>query len=316
MQVIKAGILLVGGTALAVWTLANFDFDFPALLATAAAKHPSGTALLAPSTLITGPIAALSLGLTLVFGPAGLPHIMMRFFTVPDAREARRSVAWATGLIGFFMCVVLVIGYGAVAVLWGDSTYVDAQGQLRGGSNMASLYLARALGGELFLGFIAAVAFATILAVVSGLTLAAAATVSHDIYANLLRRGAADEKTEIRVSRIGALIFGAVCIALSIAFKSQNITFLVVTAFSVAASATFPVLLLTLFWPGLTIRGALWGGSIGLVAALGGIIAGPNVWVAVLGYAAPLVPYQYPTVFAMPLAFLAAWAVSLTSRTP
>ena len=310
IQIIKAGILLIGGTGLGVLTLAHFDFSLPKMLAQAVDRHPAGDALLAPSTLISGPVAALSLGLTLVCGPAGLPHIMMRFFTVPDAREARRSVAWATGLIGFFMCVVFVIGYGAVAVLAGDADYVDAKGILKGGSNMASLYLAKSLGGEVFLGFIAAVAFAPNLAVVAGLTLAAAATVSHDIYANVIKSGASDEATEIRVSRIGALIFGAICIALSIAFKSQNITFLVVTAFSVAASATFPVLLLTLFWRGLTMAGAMAGGTTGLVTAIAGIIAGPNVWVAAFGFATPLIPYQYPTVFAMPLAFLAAWLVS------
>ena len=315
IQIVKAGALLAGGVTLAILALAAFDFSLPAMLTAGVERHPAGVALLAPSTLISGPVAAISLGLTLIFGPAGLPHIMMRFFTVPNAAEARRSVAWATGLIGFFMCVVFVIGYGAVAVLSGDDRFVDAKGALIGGSNMASLHLAKALGGEFFLGFIAAVAFATILAVVAGLTLAAAATISHDIYANILKRGGVDEAAEIRISRIGALTFGAFCIALSIAFKSQNITFLVVTAFSVAASSMFPVLLLTLFWRGLTTQGAITGGSAGLIAALAGIVAGPNVWVAVFGFETPLIPFQYPTVLSMPLAFAVAWGVSRTIRT-
>jgi cation/acetate symporter len=310
VQIIKATLLFAATIVLALLTLAHFHFDLDSLFTTAIAKHPLGVGIMAPGGLITTPGAAISLGLTLIFGPAGLPHVLMRFFTVPDAIEARRSACMATVLIGVFCFLMVVIGYGSIALLKGDPRFVTDSGALQGGSNMAALFLAQALGGDLFLGFVAAVAFATILAVVSGLTLAAAATGSHDLYA-VFRAKPPGEAEEIMVSRLSALAFAVLGIALSIAFQHENITFLSATAMAVAASATFPVLILSLFWPRLTTAGAVAGGTVGLVSAIVAIVLGPSVWVAVLHHAAPVFPYQYPTIVSMPLAFAVAFGVSM-----
>jgi cation/acetate symporter len=311
VQIVKAALLIAAAIGLAGLTLGRFDFSVGDLLATAAANHATGDAVMGPSTLIAGPGAAISLGLTLLFGPAGLPHILMRFFTVPNVQEARKSANVAAALVGGFCILMVVIGYGTVAILTGDPTYVDASGALIGGSNMASLYLAKAVGGDIFLGFVAAIAFATILAVVSGLTLAAAATISHDLYSTVVRDGKQTEAEEMRVSRWSAFVFAAISIALSLAFQHENINILAATAFSIAASATFPVLILALFWKPLTTAGAIAGGVTGLVTAAGALILGPSVWVAVLGHEQAIFPYQYPTILSMPLAFIVAFAVSL-----
>jgi len=311
VQIVKAVILVLVGVTLSLWVLSMFDFSPEKLFAAAIAKHPKGNAIMAPSSLISGPVAAISLGLTLVFGPAGLPHILMRFFTVPNVAEARRSVSYATLFVGGFFLLTVFIGYGAVALLTGDPTYVDANGNIIGGNNLAALALAHALGGDLFLGIVAAAAFATILAVVAGLTLAAAATVGHDLFGTVIMKGKQTEKQELWVSRSAALLFGAVGIGLSIIFREQNISILVITSFAIAASATFPVLALALFWPRLSTAGVMTGGILGLVAAIGGVILGPNVWVAVLKYPEAIFPYQYPTIVSMPLAFGAAIVVSL-----
>lgn len=314
VQIVKAALLIAAALTLAGLTLGTFDFSVERLLATAVSKHANGAGIMGPSTLISGPGAAISLGLTLLFGPAGLPHILMRFFTVPNVKEARRSANVAAALVGAFCLLMIVIGYGTVAVLAGDPTYVDASGELRGGSNMASLYLAQALGGDLFLGFVAAVAFATILAVTSGLTLAAAATISHDLYATFVRKNKQSEATEMTVSRWSAFTFAAISIALSQVFRNENVNILSATAFSIAASATFPVLLLALFWERLTTSGAIAGGVVGLVSAAVALILGPSVWVAVMGHEHAIFPYQYPTILSMPLAFAVAFAVSLAGQ--
>jgi cation/acetate symporter len=314
VQIVKAGLLIAAALTLGALTLGTFDFSIERLLATATQKHANGVGIMGPSTLISGPGAAISLGLTLLFGPAGLPHILMRFFTVPNVKEARRSANVAAALVGGFCVLMIIIGYGTVAVLTGDPTYVQPDGTLKGGSNMASLYLAQALGGDLLVGFVAAIAFATILAVVSGLTLAAAATVSHDLYATVFRKGKQTEAEEILVSRWAAFIFAAISIGLSTVFQHENINILAATAFSIAASATFPVLLLALFWRPLTTAGAIAGGVSGLVCAAIALILGPAVWVAVLGHEQAVFPYQYPTILSMPLAFVVAFAVSLAGQ--
>jgi len=314
VQIIKAGLLIFVAIALAVMTLGKFDFSFSQLLSTAIEKHANGEGIMGPSTLIAGPGAAISLGLTLLFGPCGLPHILMRFFTVPNVKEARKSANVAAALVGGFCILMVVIGYGTIAVLAGDPQFANADGSMRGGSNMASLHLAQALGGDIFLGFVAAIAFATILAVVSGLTLAAAATISHDLYSTVLRKGKQTEAEEMKVSRWAAFIFAAVSIALSLAFQHENINVLAATAFSIAASATFPVLILALFWKRLTTAGAIAGGVVGLVTAAGGLILGPSVWVAVFGYEQAIFPYQYPTILSMPLAFAVAIGVSFAGE--
>lgn len=314
VQIIKAGLLLVVAAVLTGLTLAKFGFSVDRILDVAVARHSLGAKILGPSMLITGPGAAISLGLTMVCGPAGLPHILMRFFTVPNVAEARRSAFVATTIIGAFSIMMAVIGYGAIAVLAQNPAYVTTAGALAGGSNMASLYLARALGGDIFLGAVSAVAFATILAVVSGLTIAAATTVSHDLYSMVIRKGQQSERQEIHVSRCAAFAVAAVSICLSTVFRNENVNILAATAFSVAASATFPVLAMALFWRPLTTAGAISGGAVGLVSALIALVLGPSVWVAVLGHAQPLFPYQYPTILSMPLAFAVAIGVSLVAQ--
>lgn len=316
VQIVKATLLVLAGATMSVWILAEFSFDLDAILSQAVANHPTGDRILGPSNLITGPGAAISLGLTLICGPAGLPHILMRFFTVPDVRHARNSAWIATAVIGAFCLMMIPIGYGTVAVLGNNPQFIEGPAQLIGGNNMAALYLAQALGGNVFLGIISAVAFATILAVVSGLTIAAAATVSHDLYATFVPEANRTEKTELRVSRIAALVFAATGIGLSILFQNENINILAATAFAIAASATFPSLMLALFWKPLTTAGAISGGVAGLLTAVLGIILGPAVWVGVLGHADPVFPYQYPTIVSMPIAFAVSVAVSLLKPEP
>ncbi len=314
VQIVKAVLLLAGGTVVALLVMAAFGFDFGALLARAVSVHPRGEAILTPQFLARDPVSAISLGLTLMLGTAGLPHILMRFFTVPDARAARLSVFWSTLFMNYFFALVFVIGFGAIALVGGRPEYVTESGVLRGGGNMAAIHLAHAVGGDLLLGFISAVAFATILAVVAGLTLAGASAVSHDLYARVFRRGAADERREVFVSRGATFALGVAAVLLGVAFQTQNVAYMVSLAFAIACSSTFPLLLLAIFWRGLTTRGAVAGGTVGLAAALVLTILGPTVWVRILGFAAPVFPFDPPTFVSMPLAFLTCWLVSARDR--
>jgi cation/acetate symporter len=238
----------------------------------------------------------------------------MRFFTVPDAKAARKSVFYATGFIGYFFIVTVLIGFLAIVIVGTDPDFLDTAGKILGGGNMAAVHLSKAVGGNIFLGFISAVAFATILAVVSGLTLAGASAVSHDLYARVFKAGKASEQSEITVSRIATLALGVVAITLGLAFENQNIAFMVGLAFGLAASVNFPVLLLSIFWRGLTTRGALAGGSAGLVSCVAMVILGPTVWVSVFGYKAPIFPYEHPALFSMSLAFFFTWLFSVTDK--
>jgi len=249
-----------------------------------------------------------------MFGTAGLPHILMRFFTVSDARAARKSVFYATGFIGYFYILTFIIGFGAILLVSTDPVFKDVSGELLGGNNMAAVHLSAAVGGNLFLGFISAVAFATILAVVAGLTLSGASAVSHDLYASVFKRGNADEHAELRVSKITTVALGAAAILLGILFEKQNIAFMVGLAFSIAASCNFPVLFLSMYWSKLTTRGALVGGALGLISAVTMMILGPTVWVQVLGHAEPVFPYEYPALFSMALAFAGIWIFSVTDH--
>jgi cation/acetate symporter len=267
-----------------------------------------------PGGLVKDPISALSLGLGLMFGTAGLPHILMRFFTVADAKEARKSVFWATGFMGYFYFLTFIIGFGAILLVGANPAFKDASGALIGGTNMAAVHLANAVGGSTFLGFISAVAFATILAVVAGLTLAGASAVSHDLYASVYRKGQASEKDELRVSKITVLALGVVAIALGILFEKQNIAFMVGLAFSIAASCNFPIILLSMYWSKLTTRGAMVGGWLGLLTAVILMILGPTVWVQVLGNAKAIFPYEYPALFSMAVAFVGIWIFSITDH--
>ncbi|GLX88495.1 cation acetate symporter [Pseudomonas weihenstephanensis] len=314
VQIIKAVLLLSGATFMAVMVMKHVNFDFNALFAEAVQIHPKGEAIMSPGGLVKDPISAFSLGLALMFGTAGLPHILMRFFTVSDAKEARKSVFYATGFIGYFYILTFIIGFGAIILVSTNPAFKDAAGALLGGNNMAAVHLADAVGGSLFLGFISAVAFATILAVVAGLTLAGASAVSHDLYASVIKKGKANDKDEIRVSKITTIALGVLAIGLGILFESQNIAFMVGLAFSIAASCNFPVLLLSMYWKNLTTRGAMIGGWLGLISAVGLMILGPTIWVQILHHEKAIFPYEYPALFSMIIAFVGIWFFSITDK--
>ncbi|MHC9056721.1 cation/acetate symporter ActP [Pantoea sp. y20] len=314
VQIIKAVLLLFGASFMAIMVMKATGFSFNTLFTEAMAVHPKGAAIMQPGGLVKDPISALSLGLGLMFGTAGLPHILMRFFTVADAREARKSVFWATGFMGYFYFLTFIIGFGAILLVGSNPAFKDASGALLGGTNMAAVHLANAVGGSLFLGFISAVAFATILAVVAGLTLAGASAVSHDLYASVIREGKATERDELRISKITVLVLGVVAIALGILFEKQNIAFMVGLAFSIAASCNFPIILLSMYWSKLTTRGAMVGGWLGLVTAVLLMILGPTIWVQVLGHEKPIYPYEYPALFSMLAAFIGIWLFSITDH--
>jgi cation/acetate symporter len=313
VQIIKACMLLFGGTLVMFLAFSQFGFSFSTLLEKATAVHKLGDKLMQPGSLLSDPVTAISLGLGLMFGTAGLPHILMRFFTVSDAKEARKSVLYASGFVAYFFNVIFLMGLCGILIVGQNPQFFEGGvvgGKLIGGGNMVAMHLANAVGGNMLLGFLAAVAFATILAVVSGLALAGASAISHDIYARVIKKGTASEASEIRVSRIATICLGFVAIILGIAFEKQNIAFMVGLAFGVAAAANFPVLILSMYWKGLTTRGALWGGYGGLVSAVLLVVLSKSVWVDVLGNAAPLFPYTQPALFAMPLAFLLAYVFS------
>jgi cation/acetate symporter len=314
VQIIKAALLLFGATFMALMVLRHVNFDLAALFSEAIQVHPKGEAIMSPGGLVKDPVSAISLGLALMFGVAGLPHILMRFFTVSDAKEARKSVFYATGFIGYFYILTFIIGFGAILLVSTDPAFKDATGALIGGNNMAAVHLADAVGGSLFLGFISAVAFATILAVVAGLTLAGASAVSHDLYANVIKQGQAQERDELRITRLTTLVLGLLAMVLGILFEKQNVAFMVGLAFSIAASCNFPVLILAMYWKKLTTRGAMIGGWMGLLTAATLMVLGPTVWVQVLGHPTPIYPYEYPALFSMLLAFGGIWFFSITDR--
>jgi len=312
VQIIKAVLLLAGASFMALMVMKSVNFNFNTLFSEAVKVHPKGIAIMSPGGLVSDPISALSLGLALMFGTAGLPHILMRFFTVNDAKEARKSVLYATGFIGYFYILTFIIGFGAILLVSANPAFKDASGALLGGNNMAAVHLANAVGGNFFLGFISAVAFATILAVVAGLTLAGASAVSHDLYSCVIKDGKATERNELKVSKITVLVLGIVAIALGILFEKQNIAFMVGLAFSIAASCNFPIIILSMYWSRLTTRGAMIGGWLGLLTAVILMILGPTIWVQILGHAKPIYPYEYPALFSMAVAFIGTWFFSVT----
>lgn len=299
VQIIKAVLLLGGATLLVILVLSRFGFSYGALFGSCQELY--GRKVLEPGVMYTNPLDTFSLALALMFGTAGLPHILMRFYTVPDAKEARKSVFYATGFIGYFYILTVTIGFGAMALVGMKTiTAVDA------GGNMAAPLLAEALGGSVFLGFLAAVAFATILAVVAGLTLAGASALSHDLYVGVIRRGVANEKEEVRVAKAATFGLGVAAILLALAFKGQNVAFMVGLAFAVAASANFPALLLSVTWRRLTTRGATWSIYTGALLAVALIVLSPTVWVDIFHNTAPIVKYKNPGIFSMAAAFLVA----------
>jgi len=319
VQIVKAFLLLAGATFMAIAVMAHYDFSFGSLFAKAV--EMKGIEVMSPGGLVSDPISAISLAVALMFGTAGLPHILMRFFTVGNAKEARKSVFFATGFIGYFYILTFIIGFGAIVMVLKNPEYLDIAKQaisggspILGGNNMAAIHLSHAVGGDFFLGFISAVAFATILAVVSGLTLAGASAISHDLYASVFKKGQVDGIKEMRVSKIATVGLGIVAIILGIAFEKQNIAFVVGLAFAIAASANFPILFLSMYWKKLTTRGAVIGGSLGLATAVMLVILGPIVWVQILGNAEAIFPYKYPALFSVIVAFVSIWFFSITDN--
>ncbi|WP_298312580.1 cation acetate symporter [Propionivibrio sp.] len=316
VQIIKAIMLLCGATFMALAVLWQFHFNPELLFAKAVEIHSKHDAIMGPGALIKDPISAISVGMTLMFGTAGLPHILMRFFTVPSAKEARKSVGWATTWIGYFYILTFIIGFGAIVLLTQDPASYYVGGELakglKGGGNMAAIHLANAVGGNVFLGFISAVAFATILAVVSGLTLSGASAVSHDLYATVFMKGKADSAHELRVSKITTICLGIVAVYLGIAFEKQNVAYMVMLAFAIACSANFPVLFMSVLWKDCTTKGAVTGGIVGLISSAGLTIASASVWEAVMGNpkGSAWFPYSSPGLFSMSAAFLTIYLVS------
>ena len=335
VQIIKAVLLLSGVTFMAFMVMAQFGFSLEALFSkgvevktqlasntgkTSEQAAQIGLAIMGPGGFVKDPISAISFGMALMFGTAGLPHILMRFFTVPDAKQARKSVLWATTWIGYFYVLIFIIGFGAITLVLTNPEFADtATGIIKGGggsSNMAAVLVAKAVGGNVFFGFISAVAFATILAVVAGLTLSGASAVSHDIYATVIKKGKADSASELKVSRITTLVLGVVAVLLGIAFEKQNIAFMVSLAFAIAASANFPVLFMAVLWKDCTTRGAVIGGFLGLISSVGLTVVSPSVWETTLGNPAgsALFPYTSPALFSMTIAFVGIWLFSILDR--
>lgn len=335
VQITKACLLLAGVTFMAFMVLAEFGFSPEALFArgvevrTAIAANAGhspdeasqlGLAIMGPGGFVKDPISAISFGMALMFGTAGLPHVLMRFFTVPDAKEARKSVLWATTWIGYFYVLIFIIGFGAIALVLTNPEFADVtKGVINGGAgtaNMAAVLVAKSVGGNVFYGFISAVAFATILAVVAGLTLSGASAVSHDLYATLFKKGKADSKSELKVSRITTVVLSIIAVLLGIAFEKQNIAFMVSLAFAIAASANFPVLFMSVLWKDCTTRGAVIGGFLGLLSSVALTVVSPSVWETTLGNpeGSALFPYTSPALFSMTIGFVGIWFFSITDR--
>jgi len=309
VQIVKAVLLLAGATILAGLVLGRFNFNPLALFAQASATYGAG--VLAPGRQVTDPIDAISLGLALMLGTAGLPHILMRFYTVPDAKTARTSVGYATAFIGFFYLLTFILGFGAMVIVGREAiTKVDA------GGNMAAPLLAEVVGGTPFLGFIAAVAFATILAVVAGLTLSGAATLSHDLWVNVIRGAHASEREQFVVARGATIVLAIVSIVLGITFKGQNVAYMVGLAFAIAASANFPALVLSIFWKRLTTAGAQVSMITGTVSTLALIYLSPTIQLDILKHAEAWFPLRNPGIVTIPLSFIVAIGVSLLRPVP
>lgn len=314
IQIIKAVLLLTGVTIIAFLVLKTFHFDLEFLFASAAENHPKGEAALAPGLLFDSPVQVLTIMVSMLFGTLGLPHILMRLFTVPNMYEAKKSAFYASMCIGYFYLALIIVGFGAVALLYGNPAYYDAAGQLIGGSNMTAIHLTTEIGGSVLTGFMSAVSFATILAVVAGLTVTGTAAISHDLYAEVLCKGKPNPRLELRLTRIMTVVIGVIAMLLGILFQNENVAFIATMPMVVSASVNFPVLFLSLFWPGLTTKGAVLGALIGLISSMILIVVGPQVWVSVLGFDEALFPYDYPALFTLPLALLSAWLFSTTDR--
>ncbi|MCL2725103.1 MAG: cation acetate symporter [Polyangiaceae bacterium] len=337
VQIIKAALLLFGVTFMGFMVMAKYGFSPEALfaegvriktqIAAGGGKTPEeaakvGLSIMGPGGFIKDPISGISFGMALMFGTLGLPHVLMRFFTVPNAKEARKSVFWATTWIGYFYILIFIIGFGAITLVLTNPEVADtAKGVIKGGAgtaNMAGVLVAKSVGGNLFYGFISAVAFATILAVVAGLTLSGASAVSHDLYSTVIKHGQADSASELKVSRITTVVLGIIAVLLGILFEKQNVAFMVSLAFAVAASANFPVLLLSVLWKNCTTRGTVIGGFLGLISSVVLTVLSPSVWEATLGHpkGSAWFPYTSPALFSMAIGFIGVWLFSVLDKSP
>ena len=310
VQIIKAILLLGGATFMAIMILYLTKFDLSYYFNQAIQNHLQGEKIMLPGGFLPDSISAISLGLALMFGTAGLPHILMRFFTVKDAKEARKSVFYATGLMGYFYILTFIIGFGAIALLLGNPQFTNVDGSFNGITNMVAITLAKVLGGDIFYGFISAVAFATILAVVAGLAISGAGAISHDLFVNVCKNGVCDPKLEMKVTKISTIGIGIFAILLGIIFEKQNVAFTVGLAFAIAASVNFPILLLSIYWKNLTTKGAFWGGLIGLISVLVMVILSPSIWIKSFGFSEAIFPYDHPVIFSMPITFILIYIIS------
>ncbi|WP_241521185.1 sodium:solute symporter family transporter [Kineobactrum sediminis] len=316
VQIIKAILLMTGVTITAFLVMAMSGFSFESLFATAVSNHPRGEEILAPGVLFDDPVQVTTILVSMLFGTLGLPHILMRLFTVPDMHEAKKSAFYASLFMGYFYLALVIIGFGAVAFLYGDPQFFTEEGGLIGGSNMAAIHLSTAVGGNLLTGFMSAVTFATILAVVAGLTVSGAAAISHDLYAQVICKGAPEPRRELMLTRLTTIVIGVIAIVLGILFQNENVAFIATMPMVVAASVNFPILFLSLYWSQLTTRGAIAGALVGLVSSISLIVVGPQVWVSVLGFEQALFPYDYPALFTLPLAVITMAAVSYLDASP
>lgn len=314
VQFIKSVMLVVGGSVLALLMLTHFEFDVGEIFASAERVHVKGAEIMNTGGWLKDPLSVFSVGLTLLFGFIGLPHILMRLFTVKDAEASRKSAFYAISIIGYFQLLIILIGFGAISLIMFNSDYHDAAGKLIGGNNMVILHVTHFLGGDFLLGFIAAVTFATILAVVSGLTISAAATIAHDLYAGTFAKSEVTEEKEMLVSKLSVIAMGVLAVIFGLVFEHQNVVFISNLAMSIAASANAPVLILAMYWRGLTTKGGIAGLVVGLASSLLFIVLGPQVMVDIMGMDEALFPYAYPTIVSVPLAFLSIWYFSVSDK--
>jgi len=309
VQIVKAILLVLGASLMCILILIMLKFDINSLFSSAVDVHPRAELIIQPGSFFTDPIQAITIALTMMCGLLGLPHVLMRIFTVPDMQTARRSVFYASGIMGYFYAMTILIGFASIIFVSTNPDFFN-DGELIGGTNMVAIHLAKVLGGDILMGFMSAVAFATILAVVAGLIVAVSAAVAHDVYAELICKGKPDQDKELKLTRVAAVIFCLIGMGVSILFQNQNVAFIATMSLVIAASVNFPILILAMFWRGFTTRGAVVGGIVGFVSSVGLIILGPKVWVSIIGAEVAIFPYDYPALFTMVAAFLTMYFVS------
>ncbi len=314
VQITKATLLLSGSTLMVLLILYQFGFSLNTLLGKASDVHRLSIQVLSIGNLFTDPIQVTTTLVAMVFGTMGLPHILMRLFTVPNRHEARKSTLWASLFMGYFFLLMIVIGFGSIAVLTTRPEFFNETGNIIGGSNMIAVHLSQAIGGNWLMGFISAVAFATILAVVAGLTVAGSATISHDLYAKVICNNQPNPKKELLITRVTTVILCVIGVALGMVFQHQNIAFIATLPFVFAASINFPILLLSLYWSELTTKGALYGAIVGFILSLVLTVIGPKVWVDILGFEKTIFAYDYPALFTTPVVFILIYIFSKTDN--